>query len=77
MNVIKFTEFKQAVGQGFITMKTHNFPTQGFARKTVGNVIYLWALPSMVIVKLPNLEATGKQVKLCIVPKQIVKYAGI
>lgn len=77
MNIIKFPEFKDAVGQGFITMKTHNFPVQGFARKTVDNVIYLWALPSMVIVKLPNLESSGKQVKLCIVPEQIIKYAGI
>ena len=77
MNVIKFKEFKEAVGQGFINMKTHNFPTQGFARKTVGNVIYLWAKPSMVLVKLPNLESTGKQVKLCIVPHQIIKYANI
>ena len=78
MKAIRFPEFKEVVGQGFITMKTHNFPAQGWARKTVDNVIYIWAKPCVALVKLSELEVkTGKEIKLCIVPKAIIMYAGI
>ena len=78
MKAIRFNEFKNVVGQGLITMKTHNFPAQGWARKTVDNVIYIWAMPDVAIMKISELEkSTGKDVMFSIVPKQIIKYAGI
>lgn len=74
MKAIRFTEYKDAVGQGYIQMKVHNFPSQGWCRKTVGNVIYIFAKPCVALVKLSELEVkSGKQIKLCIVPNAIIK----
>ena len=54
------------------------YPGQGWARKTVDNVIYIWAKPCVALVKLSELEVkTGKEIKLCVVPNAIMKYAGI
>ena len=78
MKAIKFQEFKEVVGQGFITLKAHNFPQQGWCRKTVGNVIYIWAKPSVTLVKLSEIEyRTGKEIRLCLVPNAIIKRLGI
>jgi len=78
MRAIKFNEFKSVVGQGYITMKTHNFPKQGWCWKTIDNVIYVWAKPCTPLKEVAKLErVSGKEVKLCLVPKEIVKHTGI
>ena len=78
MKTIKFKEFKEVVGQGFITLKAHNFPQQGWCRKTIGNVIYIWAKPSVILIKLSEIEQrTGKEIRLCLVPKAIINRVGL
>jgi hypothetical protein len=78
MKSINFDEFKKAVGQSFITLKSHNFPRQGWCKKTIGNVIYIWSKPSVELMRLYEVEKkTGKQVLLCVVPKAIISHVGI
>lgn len=78
MKAMRFKDFRDVVGQGFITMKTHNFPAQGWAKKTVGNVIYIWAKPCVAIMKMADIEATsGKVVCFSIVHKSIIQHTGI
>ena len=78
MKAMRFQDFRDVVGQGFITMKTHNFPAQGWAKKTIGNVIYIWAKPNIAIMKIADIEVTsGKDVCFSIVHKSIIKHTGI
>lgn len=78
MEAIKFQELREAVGQSYITMKAHNFPVRGWAEKTIGSVIYIWAKYEVEAKKISGLEkSTGKDVKFSIVPKSIVEHTGI
>lgn len=81
MNALKFTEYSDAVGQGYIELRKHNkFPDRGWSCKTVGNVIYILARPSLKYITfyclMTKLERkTGKQVEWCPVPKGFLKLA--
>jgi hypothetical protein len=78
MKAISFQEFKEAVGQSYINIKTHNFPEQGWSYKTVGNVIYAWAKPCTPLMEIAEIEEkSGKPVRLCLVPKEIIKRVGL
>ncbi len=78
MKALRFRDFKTIVGQGFITMKTHNFPSRGWSEKTIGNDLYVWAKPDMVLSKLFELERnSGKRVSVCHVPKEIIRNTNI
>ena len=80
MEAIKLSKFEKKVGQGFMGLRKRNFPARGWSSKTVGNVIYIFALPSLKYIKfhfyMTSLESkTGKQVKWCPVPKGFIKLA--
>jgi len=78
MKSMRFKDFRDVVGQGYITMKTHNFPIRGWSEKTIGNVIYIWAKPETRIMKMADIEATsGKVVCFSIVHKSIIQHTGI
>jgi len=78
MKKIKFPEYKEAVGQSYITLKAHNFPVRGWAEKTIGNIIYIWAKYEVEQKKISGIEkSTGKKVKFSIVPKSIIEHVGI
>lgn len=82
MKSIQFQEFIEVVGQGYVTMRKHNFPNQGFARKTIGNIIYIFARRSLNYLKfqfyMTSLEnKTGKTVVWCPVPKGFIDYVGV
>jgi hypothetical protein len=78
MKAIQFKEFKRVVGQGYINMKAHNFPKRGWSEYTIDNVIYVWAKPSVPIMKIKRVEEeSGRPVKFCIVPKAIRKRVGL
>jgi hypothetical protein len=78
MKAMRFQDFRDVVGQGFITMKTHNFPAQGWCKKTVKNVIYIWAKPETPIMKMADIEeSSGKAVRFSIVHQSIMKHTDI
>ena len=79
MQLIKYSEFKEEFGIRFIRLNLKNFPERNFLCRARGNVYWMFTKPGVFAGKLEEVEreANGKEIKVCIVPNNILKYAGI
>ena len=75
MKIIPFTELREKVGNSFIAMSVRNFPKRDYRYKTMGNIIYLLAKPNVKLSEMAGIKriSNGKSIKVCILPKEVIK----
>ena len=79
MKIIPFTELREKVGNSFIAMSVRNFPKRDYRYKTMGNIIYLLAKPNVKLSEMAGIKriSNGKSIKVCILPKEVIRAVGL
>ena len=79
MKLIKFKDLRETLGNSFIAMSVRNFPNRNYRYRTVGNVIYMLAKPCVSLSEINNVKraSNGKDIKVCVLPKEVIKAVGI
>ena len=79
MKAIKFKEFRNIVGNTFIASAINNFPKRNYKYKSVGNVIYLLAKPTVKLSEIEKVKFAnpGKQVLACVLPFEVMTRTGL
>jgi hypothetical protein len=79
MKLIKFEELRENLGNSFIAITVRNFPKRAYRYKTIGNIIYLLAKPSVKMSEMDGIRriSNGKDIRVCILPNEVIKAVGL
>lgn len=79
MQTIKFKELRETVGNNFIAKAVKDFPKRQYRYKSIGNIIYLLAKPevTMLAISVVRKANPNKQIKVCILPFEIIERVGL